>query len=531
MTQGALDFKYEEEKNETGITAFGGSLLFLDLLSQIGFTKIVNHCLGAKKGKPGWSDVEFLVSLLLLNVCGGDCVDDIRNLENDSGLRRILKHISLAGAWGRRRLKLKRKWCNSKKQSFPSPSAIFRYLGTFHDDSQEEVRKKLLAKVNAVAGACDKGGQTKEKVVKAFIPQSNAHLSGLCDVNRELVRFLQLNNEQRTATLDMDATLVRTNKKKALFCYKGYKAYQPLNTWWWEQGVVLHTGFRDGNVPAGFEQRRVLEEALACLPAGIETVYVRSDSAGYQHDVMRYCELDQNKRFGRIEFAISCSVVDEFKKEVYQIDNEEWHRIYKKVNGELRATGQEWAEVPFVPNAIAKSKKGPDYRYLAIRELLKPNAGAGSEEQKSFPFPTMQFNGSRYKLTGLVSNMAWEGERLIHWSRKRCGDSEHIHSEMKEEFAGGQLPSGEFGSNAAWWWIMVMSLNLNAIMRSVVLGKSWKKRRMKSVRISVIYIACRVVKQGRDLVVRVAKGHQSLDLLLHARERIVSLKHSAIPSG
>jgi hypothetical protein len=25
---------------------------------------------------------------------------------------------------------------------------------------------------------------------------------------------------------------------------------------------------------------------------------------------------------------------------------------------------------------------------------------------------------------------------------------------MKEDLAGGPLPSGKFGQNAAWWWIM-----------------------------------------------------------------------------
>jgi len=33
---------------------------------------------------------------------------------------------------------------------------------------------------------------------------------------------------------------------------------------------------------------------------------------------------------------------------------------------------------------------------------------------------------------------------------------------------GGELPSGDFGENAAWWWIMVLSLNLNVIMKRLV---------------------------------------------------------------
>lgn len=63
--------------------------------------------------------------------------------------------------------------------------------------------------------------------------------------------------------------------------------------------MMLHSEFRDGNVPAGFEQRRVLEDALSYLPDGIKTVRVRSDTAGYQHELLKYCETRQNNRFGR----------------------------------------------------------------------------------------------------------------------------------------------------------------------------------------------------------------------------------------
>ena len=41
---------------------------------------------------------------------------------------------------------------------------------------------------------------------------------------------------------------------------------------------MLHTEFRDGNVPAGHEQLRVLKESLAMLPEGVEKVRLRSDT-------------------------------------------------------------------------------------------------------------------------------------------------------------------------------------------------------------------------------------------------------------
>jgi hypothetical protein len=513
MAQGVLPFKYEEEKKNFCTTALGGSLLFLDLLKKMSFFKIVRDNLRAKEGKQGWGDLQFLICLILLNLCGGDCVDDVNRMEADGGLRLILKHLELRSCFGRRRQELKRQWRNGKKNVFPSPSAIFRYLLLFHNADEEKRREAH----------------------RAFIPESNQYLLGLERINKAMLEFLQLNNPQHIATIDMDATVVESNKEEALYSYKKIKGFQPFNSWWWEQDYAVYTEFRDGNVPAGFDQTRVFINTLDCLPEGIEKVYLRSDTAGNQHKLLKYCEMGENKRFGRVEFAIGCDVVEEFKKAVYKVAECDWQPICKeleiKVNGKVEVkrleTGQEWAELCYVPNGISRSKKGPDYRYLAIREVMyeRELPGDDMEElcQQTLPFPNVKINNKRYKLFGVVTNMDWDGESIIHWHRKRCGYSEHVHSEMKEEFCGGQLPSGRFGANAAWWWIMLISLNLTSIMKSIVLGKSWKKRRMKSIRFSIINIAGRVIKKGKELVIRLSKGHPALSLLLNARRRIASL--------
>jgi hypothetical protein len=96
-----------------------------------------------------------------------------------------------------------------------------------------------------------------------------------------LIGSVQQQSPRAIATLDQDAILVRTQKRKALYSYKGYKAYQPLNTYWAEHGIIVHSEFRYGNVSAGFEQLRVLKEALNLLPSDVRQAYLRSDSAGY----------------------------------------------------------------------------------------------------------------------------------------------------------------------------------------------------------------------------------------------------------
>ena len=338
-----------------------------------------------------------------------------------------------------------------------------------------------------------------------------------------MVAFLQKRDPKKIATLDQDATLVATAKRDALFSYQGFKSYQPLNTWWAEHEVVLHTEFRDGNVPAGYEQLRVLKESLSLLPEGVEGVRLRSDTAGYQHSLLRYCEGGADRRFGRIEFAVGADVTPEFKKAVLtEVSQKEWKPVYREFDGNRIQTNQEWAEVCFIPNAISHRMDTPVYRYLAIREPVG-SMDLPDMPQQEFPFQTLQMDLQQYKLFGLVTNMDWEGERLIHWHRQRCGKSEEAHSVMKGDFAGGKLPSGDFGENAAWWWIVILAMNLNTIMKRLVLGGSWATRRMKAIRFSLITIPGRIVERSRALIIRLVKGHPAFELYLEARRRIMAM--------
>ena len=319
-----------------------------------------------KKTQQGWTDSQIVLSLVLLNLAGGDCVDDIKILEADDGFCEVLKKSELHGLRRKVRRTLLRRWRKEKTRAVPSPSAIFRYFEAFHGSGQEKYRQSG----------------------RAFIPASNEHLQGFARVNQELADFSGFRGFANTATLDMDATLVATNKTDALFSYKGYKAYQPLNTWWFEQEIILHTEFRDGNVPAGFEQLRVFKEALGCLPEEVKQVRLRSDTAGYQHDLLKYCAKGENRRFGVIEFAIGCNVTKEFKQAVAQVEESEWEPIYKTAYGKKYKTGVEWAEVCYVPSVIGHSKKGPEYRYLAKREVLDKQQELPSiDRQIELPFP------------------------------------------------------------------------------------------------------------------------------------------------
>jgi hypothetical protein len=504
MPQGILTYKYEEEKGTAGLTALAGLPVWLDLASVLGLGDHIRDHLRIRQSQ-GWTDEQIITSLVLLNLAGGDAVDDIRILQKDGGFCKILTSIETKGMSRPQRRAHERRWRKERHASVPSPSAIFRYLDAFHNP--EEEKKRLQG--------------------KAFIPAPNEHLRGLVTVNRDLVASVQMHRPKKDATLDMDATLVHTEKEDALFSYKGHKAYQPHDVYWAEQELVLHSEFRDGNVPAGYDQLRVFRESLDMLPEGVEKVYLRSDTAGYQHDLLRYCEKGEHPRFGRIEFAIGADVTKEFRKAVAEAD--EWKQVMKAVNGEVRPTAKEWAEVCFVPNEIAFTKNAPEYRYVATRELLSQPELPGMEGHVELPFPTMTMEKKRYKIFGIVTNRDVEGSELVNWLHDRCGKSEEAHSVMKEDLAGGRLPSADFGANAAWWGIMILAFNLNSAMKQLALEGSWVTRRMKAMRFSLISLPGRILTHARELVIRLVGGHPSFEVLLSARRRIMELAN--VPSG
>ena len=68
----------------------------------------------------------------------------------------------------------------------------------------------------------------------------------------------------------------------------------------------------------------------------------------------------------------------------------------------------------------------------------------------------------------------------------------------QEDLAGGRLPSGQFGANAAWWAIAVLAFNLNSALKHLALGGEWVSKRLKALRFGIITLAGRVVRHALD---------------------------------
>ena len=507
MAQGVLPFQLSGEFSKSGVTALAGLPTYLELGHVLDLGKSIERHVKVRAGAQGYTDVQFILPLILLNLAGGDCVADLDRLEEDPGFRRVFEGIELRHLSRKERRKLRKRWRKKRERLVPSASSFFRYLSAFSIDDEEKRKRGY--------------GQ-------AFIPEPSQGLLGLESVNRQLIAAIQRKVPETHATLDIDATLKETQKRDALVSYKGFAAYQPLQVWWDEAELIVKSEFRDGNVPANFENLRVLREALRSLPEGVRSVSVRSDAAAYQRELLKYLAEGRDERFGKIHFAISAPLETALKTEVAALEEDDWQPllIQDKKTGEWKKSAYEWAEVVFVPNWVGRKKSSPEYRYIATREVLCQGLLPGTEEQVQFDFPVAQLNGTHYRLHALVTNLDWKGDEIVRWSRKRCGKAEQVHSTMKTDLAGSQFPSGDFGVNAAWWAIMILALNLNSAMKRLVLapalGKNWGKKRLKAIRYHIINLPGRVVNHARELWIKIG-GVAALRRLCEIRKRILAL--------
>jgi hypothetical protein len=428
------------------VTPHAGSALLIELGRRSGVMAAAEKYLPAKRSPKGLGHAQFVESFVLLSALGGDCIDDFDGLREDRGLAALLGY------------------------ELPAAATARQWLDRFHDE-----------------GVC-KGRPAQG----SFIPPESAYLAGLRAVVRQTVRaYVSAVRPGRAVTLDVDAHLVESSKSTALRSYAGFRGYQPLLVSWAQAGLAVADEFRDGNVPASSDTRRVVDEAFDALPPRADgwQVRVRSDSAAYEEKVLDHWH---NRQW---IFAVSADMSPQLRAEIERLSPDAWQFWAQEAGGVIR----EWAEVPFVPSRQSEHRDTAPYRYLAIR--VRTAQG------------TLFGDGSTVRHFAVVSN-DWEteGQALLQWQRGKAGTIEQVHRVLKDELAAGVYPSGKFGANAAWLRLQVLTHNLLELLKATALDAKYRHARPKRLRFAIFTQFARVVHHARQQVVRLAT--RALEALL-----------------
>ena len=498
MTEKFIGIDIEVAENNGLETPFAGLIPLLQMCKAMKIPEFINQSLHVQ-GEKGFKDHEYVMSLAAMQIAEGSTLDDLAVFKDKFGLDVLPFNI-------------------------PSPSAGRGYLAHFHNVVEE----------------------SKQKQGTAYIPEENEHLAGFRDIHVFCLKQAFNMNPCPNITLDQDATFINTSTKNALFNYHGEKSYEAFNTYCPEYDMMVGTQFRDGNVPPGYMQLEELKRVLSHMPAGIEKISLRSDSAGYQQDLLEYCCEGKNERFGVIDFTISCPVTKFFREAAKTVPVNEWKPVMKEVNrGGVKMrqeTNQEYATIPYAPQWTCNSQKTPEYRYIAIREkfkgklnsqtskgqLLIPEVVEGMEiedieasNEGVKKLHLTEMAGEVYKIFGIVTNMIErDGGELIAWHHERCGKSEEVHRILKNEMAGGHIASRKFGANAAWWNIAVLAQSLLSLFK-YFLPKECRNSRPKTLRFKFFVTLGRIVNHARRIVLRVQAG-RAAEWFMHVMDRLMN---------
>jgi hypothetical protein len=289
-------------------SAHAGLLATSRALRSLHVAELAEANLQIKSRARGFTEGQFIESVVLLQTLGGDCPEDIKLLGGDQCLERGLGYAA------------------------PKVTAVRSFLESFHDDKLAALRPARAEQ-------------------KSFIFPSSEALQGLQQVQAGVVRriaklYAGQGQAQTLATVDQDATIIESHKKTALAHYEGGRGYQPMVAVWAEADLVLADEFRDGNVPARQAPLTCAQWAFAALPETIAQRYFRGDSACHENDLIGWLKdpARAQEPGGRIGFAISAVMSTDLAAEMIQLPESAWRTIATEADGTLR----QWAEVPFV---------------------------------------------------------------------------------------------------------------------------------------------------------------------------------------
>jgi len=447
-------------------SAMGGALLISTIFEKYNLRETIDEYIGARKGGCiKYIDSSYIESLVTMQILGGEAVDDMKIIREDVIISKMLGGI-------------------------PGKSSIHNFFKNFIDKKEEEKR-----------------GQGQ-----AFVPEINEHLKGFDKVTQHLLKHAPHIKDMSTVTLDQDDTFIPTEVTGSLYNYKSERSFEAFTTYCPEYDMIIRSEYRDGNVPPGYRQLENLKESLELLPDRVNHVQIRSDTAGYQIELLKYCAEGKNERFGVIDFAISSPVTQELKQAVKKTAESEWESIPD--------TLQECAEIVFVPTSLCRSKKDADYRFIAIREEVRNTDPIelrqlllfDEEELRELPIsqihPT-EMNGKIYKVFVLVTNLDWSVIEIVKWQRKRCGKSEEVHRILKEELAGGHVITSALGANAGWWQTTVLSFNIISLIKKLCLPEEYQTSRPKKLRCCLFSVVARIGNHARKMIITIYRSVQA----------------------
>jgi hypothetical protein len=455
-----------EERGEA--TAYGGLSLAVALVRQLGVERALDQALDLLQSHRPFTESDHVLTHVYNLFVGGTCIEDIAYLQASEPVRRML---------GAARI--------------PDPTTAGDFLRRFDAGALE-----------ALDRAIDRG---QEAVWKR--------------------RYGRRKAGQAIVDLDSHVHPVYGDQKEgADFSYKGPLAYHPLVISLAETQECLRLINRPGNTPSAEDAEKHLDELFPMLLRRFRQVVVRGDSAFCNQKVFDACEA-HGQSFAVVSptqtnFEALADALPESAWKPYRGPGERAHRTapparrrQRRPNLRRRLARQrgkhdlklerQWvAEIPYRPQ-----RSQTTYRLVIRRQRIE-------EHHQGQLFELWRY---RYVMTNLPPSTSTQ--EVVDLTYQRC-DQENVIEQLQHGIPGMRMPTGGLISNAAYLTCARLAHNLKAWLAQLALPRETMRWEWKRFRHAFVYVAARVLRQSRQVRVRIASSHRSATTLVQAHVRL-----------
>lgn len=419
-------FPFKLERTDELLTSRGGLTIFSEAMRALQVEKKIRAAFPHPGSNRGYEAWSYIEPLVLMLIGGGRHVEDLREIRDDQALRALI---------GLDRL--------------PSSSTVGDWLMRWGK----------------------RGGR-----------------KAMTTVNEDVARMIVNRTGCGDLTLDIDGTVIESDKEEAEWTYEKVKGYQPILGFLAENSVCLASEFRSGNVPGHSQALKFFKRCLKLCPK-IKTL--RSDSAFYQADIIGWC---QEKELG---FTITADQNNSVKEAIRTV--RDWTPLMDKKG---------WSTDREVGTAIHSMPKTEAFQ-LVVQRWWDPQL--------------LLFEPNGYSYYIIATNRDDLSAREVVLFHNQRGKVENSIKELKIGMGMEQMTSGDFKANALWFAIGVLAYNLAAAQKLLFLGPEWKTKTIASVRWQLLQLAGRLVRHGRRVILRLAITVEKMALLLETRGRIAAI--------
>jgi len=310
-------------------------------------------------------------------------------------------------------------------------------------------------------------------------------------VNRALLQAAL--HRRREVTLDIDATAIESAKRGAQWTYRQHQGYMPMVGHIAEVGQVVAVDFRAGHVPPNKDNLAFIQQCEQSLPAGCRVHRLRIDAAGYQTGIIEYCDQAD------IEYAIRARTSPAMRAEIDAADASKWQPLIDR-------QGQPVEGQDTYRTACCIGDYEQAFTLVIQRQIIRGQARLDLETDEDEETLT----AGQYRYRAIATNRKdLSDSELIHWYHQRAEDSENRIKELKRDLGADTLPCSDHSANALYFRITALSYNLLALMRQL-LPEDWAHHRASTLRWRVYAMAAKVVRTGRQTIVKLRRDHRDV---------------------